>query len=157
MRTGRDDSAVEALPLRLIIVAAVAALSVVPAAEALEAMHDRDFVSRAGLLLDKVVRAAQIVSLEGPGSARTLELDFSSEGSVRAVLLSIGDDPGGARSCAVVLELSTGARLVRVAESPSAAMTSSHGGCLEVSSEQFSLHMEAALGQTACIVLVEVV
>lgn len=154
MRPSWDDRAVEAIPLRLMVVAAVAAMSVLPAAQALETMNDRDFVSRAGLLLDRVVRTAQVVCLEGPGSARTVDIDLSSDGSVRAVMLSVGDEPGGPGACAVVLELSTGAKIVRLAQSPGVAMTSPLGGSLEVRSERFSLRMEAAPSYSVCTVSV---
>lgn len=157
MRLNADDRALESLPLRLMVVAAVAALSVAPAVEALDTVRDRDFVARAGLTLDRVVRTAQAVSLEGPGSVRTIDVDLSSEGSLRAARLSIGDCPNGSSACAVVLELSTGVKLVKLAQSPWAAMTSSAGGCLEVTSERFSLRMEAVLGRGACVVSVEVV
>jgi hypothetical protein len=157
MRLSRDDRALESLPLRLLIVAAVAAMSVVPAADALETLQDRDFLSRAGLMMDKVVHAAQMLSMQGPGASVTVELDLTSEGGLRAVRLVIGDEPGGAYASAVVLELSSGARMVRQALDPPTSMTSVFGHGLDVGSQRLSLRMEARLSGDYCVVYVEVV
>lgn len=156
MRLSRDEAGLESLPLRLMIVAIVAAISVVPAAEALGALQDRDFVSRARLAMDRVVYTAQMLSMEGPGAARTVDLDLSSEGALRALRLVVGDSPGGAYASAVVLELSTGGRLVSLASDPSVAMCSLSGAGLEVTSERFSLRMEAGPADGGCVVLVGV-
>lgn len=157
MRISSDERAVESFPLRLMVVAAVAAMSIVPAAEGLEALRDRDFLSRAELAVDKVVRTAQLLSMEGPGAARTFGLDLSSEGSISAVRLVIGDVPGGPYASAVVLELSSGAKLVGVAHDPPAAMTSPFDIGLVVASDRFSLAMEAVMSDGACVIRAEVV
>lgn len=157
MTISSDRRALESLPLRLLIVAVVASMSVVPAAEALETLKDRDFLTRAGQAMDRVIFTAQVLATQGPGARRTIDLDLSSDGSLHAVSLVIGDSPGGAASRAAVLELSSGARLVRLAEDPPAAMTSPFGQGLEVHSSRFSLAMQTVLMDGACVVCVEVV
>ncbi len=157
MRLSHDQRALESFPLRLMIVAVVAAMSIMPAAEALGSLQDRDFLSRAGLMMDKVVWAAQALSMQGPGASRTVEVDLSSGGSLSAARLTIGDFPGGPCGNAVVLELSSGAKLVRLAQDPPAWMTSASGGGLEVESSRFSLFMEAVLMEGSFLVSVEVV
>lgn len=157
MRLSRDPEGLESLPLRLLIVAAVAAMSVAPAAEALDTLQDRDFLTRAGLTLDKVVHVAQMLSMQGPGAARTVDVDLSSEGGLRAVRLVIGDCPDGPRRYAVVLELSSGAVLTRSAEDPPACMTSLLCASLETRSTELSLRMQAQVIDGGCVVLVEVV
>lgn len=142
MRLSRDEGALEALPLRLMIVAVVAAMSIAPAAEALEVLQDRDFVSRARLAMDRVVHTAQMLSMQGPGAARTVDMDLSSEGSLRALGLVVGDRPGGAYANAVVLELSSGGRLISLATDPAVDMCSVCLQGLQVDSERFSLRME---------------
>lgn len=156
MRLSRDQRALESFPLRLMIVAVVAAMSIVPASEALESLQDRDFVSRAGLGMDKVVYMAQMLIMQGPGALRTVELDLTSEGTLSAVRIVIGDVPGGPYGNAVVLELSSGAKLVRLAQDPPACMTSTFGQGLEVKSCRFSLVMETVLSDGVCLVSVEV-
>jgi len=157
MRLRDDRRALESLPLRLMIVAVVAAMSIVPAADALESLQDRDFLSRAGLMMDKVVWAAQALSMQGPGASRTVEVDLSSEGSLSAARLTIGDAPGGPCGNAVVLELTSGAKLVRLAQDPPAWMTSAFGSGLVIEPARFSLSMEAEFLDGTCVVTVEVV
>ena len=157
MGISSDDDALESLPLRLLIVATVAAMSVVPAAEALDTLQDRDFVSRAGLTMDQVIHTAQMLSMQGPGASRMVEVDLSSDGSLKAVRLVVGDIPEGAYANALVLELSSGGRIIRTAQDPPVWMVSPSGDGLEVTSERFSLRMEARLSGDRCIVSVEVV
>jgi hypothetical protein len=156
MRLRGDCGALESLPLRLLIVAVVAAMSVAPAASALEALQDRDFVSRARLAMDRVVNVAQMLSMQGPGAARTVDVDLSSEGSLRALRLSVGDAPGGAYASAVVLELSSGGKLMSLADDPPVRMCSASMQGLTVTAERFSLRMEAQLVGGACTVVVGV-
>ncbi len=156
MRLSGDQRALESFPLRLMIVAVVAAMSVAPAAEALESIQDRDFLSRAGLMMDKIVYAAQMLVMQGPGASRTVELDLSSGGGLSAIRVTIGDTPGGPYGNAVVLELSTGAKLVRLALDPPAYMTSAFGQGLDVESCRFSLAMETLISDGECIVSVGV-
>lgn len=156
MRLSGDQRALESFPLRLMIVAVVAAMSIAPAAEALESIQDRDFVSRAGLMMDKVVYAAQMLVMQGPGASRTVELDLSSEGGLSATRVTVGDAPGGPYENAVVLELSTGAKLVKLAQDPPAGMTSAYGRGLEVELCRFSLVMEAFISDGECLVSVGV-
>ncbi len=153
----RDDEALESLPMRLIVVAVAAAMSIIPAAEALETLQDRDFVSRARLTMDNLVGVAQMLSMQGPGAARTVDVDLSSEGGLRALGLRVGDVPGGAYASAVTIELSSGASLLRLAQEPPVAMVSSEGGTLVVEAERFTLRMETALLGDERVVTVEVV
>lgn len=159
MRMGlsADARAVEALPMRLLVVAVVAAMSVVPAAQALETLNDRDFLARAELAADKVVAAAQMLSMQGPGASKVLELDLSSDGGLRISVMTVGDALGGPRASAVVLELSSGARIVRSAEDPPVSMTTDQGSGLEVRSDRPLLWMEAVAQGDWCAVVVGVV
>lgn len=153
MRLPRDAAALESFPLRLMIVAVVAAMSVAPAAGALEALQDRDFVSRARLAMDRVVHVAQMLSMQGPGAARTVDLDLSSEGGLRALRLRVGDAPGGAYASALVLELSSGGRLISLASEPPVRMCSASLEALVVDSERFSLRLEAQASGEWCLVV----
>jgi hypothetical protein len=152
-----DIRGLESLPMRLMVVAVVAALSVLPAANALESLQDKDFLTRAGLAANAIVTSAQILSMQGPGAARTLTLDLTPEGGLRVSKMLIGDIPGGPSSCAVVFELSSGARIVRLAEDPQAVMTSAAGRQLEVVSDSPALRMRAVAYEDWCAVVVEVV
>lgn len=152
-----DCSGLESLPLKLIIVAVVVAMSVVPASNALESMRDRDFLARAGAQLDTIVAAAQIVSAEGPWSVRTLEMDFRSQGSLSFSRLMIGDEVGGAACSSVVLKLSTGTHMIRSATDPPASLASPDGGTLVIESVEFDLRLEARLMAGMIVVVAEVV
>lgn len=157
MRLKEDLAALESLPLRLLIVAVVAAMAVAPAAGALEALQDRDFVTRSRLAMERVVHAAQMLSMQGPGAAQTVDLDLSSEGALRALRLRVGDAPGGPYANAVVLELSSGGVFISLADDPPVSMCSSSLGGLEIAAERFSLRLEARMTGGACLVVVGVV
>lgn len=157
MSISEDRDALESLPLRLLIVAVVAAMSVVPAAEALEAMEDREFVSRAGIAMDKLAITAQALSMQGPGASRTVEVDMSSAGSLKAVRLTVGDEPDGPCAGALVLDLSSGAKIIRLVQDPPVTMTSPAGLGLVVGSDRFSLRMLACIISGESVIMVEVV
>lgn len=150
-----DDSALESIPLRLMIVCIVAALSVVPAAEALQDLKSKDFVRRAALGLDQLVAAAEIVGTEGPGSVRTLSFDFGCRGPNKFQSLSIGDREGGPNATAVILELSTGAKMVRCANEPPVLLRSASGIGLTIFDPAPTIRLSCRLDGNTWHVLVE--
>jgi len=113
-----DRDGLESFPLKLMIVAIVATMSVVPASQALEGFRNRDFVARAELELESVISAAQTLMIEGPGSVRTLHLDFRGDGSLAFDRLSIGDTRGGPNMSSVVLRMIGGGVMARTATEP---------------------------------------
>lgn len=157
MRLGRDTGGLESLPLKLIVVAVVAAMSIVPAADALNALKDRDFLRRAETQLEDLVWTAEVVSLEGPGSSRTVALDFSGEGRLRFERLTLGDHRDGANCTAARLTLSTGASVVRTAELPSAPMCGPDGGAVVLSSPSATIVLRCVLDDTGQRILLGVV
>ena len=68
VRLTGDTRALEALPLRLLVIAIAAGLSVVPAAEALESLRDRSFLQRCETQLDTIIGTCQMISMEGYGA-----------------------------------------------------------------------------------------
>jgi len=152
-----DNSALESIPLRLLIIAVVAALSLVPAGEALETLKSRDYVSRATAQLERIVSAAQIVAVEGPGSVRTLALEFTGSGSAQFRSLTIGDRVGGANMSAAVLILTNGARIVRWADDPPATLRSAVGAGLQVTAPVSRMRMSCGFENASWFVLVELV
>lgn len=151
-----DCSALESIPLRLMIICVVASLSIVPAAEALETLKSRDYLRRVTLQLEQIVSAAEVVGVEGPGSARTISLDFTGGGSVRFQSLALGDRPGGPNSSSAVLTLSTGARIIRTASSPPTAIRSVQGSGLAMADSEAILRLSCQLENATWYVLVEV-
>lgn len=118
-----DDSALESIPLRLMIVAVVVSMSVVPASEALGTLRNGDFIRRAEAQLEVITSMAEVLAVEGPGGTRTVELDFSSAGSLRFQSMVIGDSEDGPNASAVVMRLSNGGTIVRTADDPPVAMS----------------------------------
>jgi hypothetical protein len=156
MRLGRDTRGVESLPLKLIIVAVVATMSVVPAADALNALRDKDFLRRAEAQLEELVWTAEVVSLEGPGSSRTVVLDFSSDGGIRFDRLTVGDHRDGPNQTAVRLVLSTGSSIVRITDMPPVPMSGPDGGAVVVQSTTATMTVRCAIEDGVQRVLVEV-
>lgn len=157
MRIRRNCAAVEGIPLKLFIAILVAGLSIVPAADALERLNAREFVKRAMLELNKVILAAQVLAIAGPGGVRTLSLDFSSDCDLSMEWLTIGDELGGPNMSSAVVRLSSGASLVRTGAEPPIWMKSPDGGPLQVQSEEFELRMSIILSDDYPFILVEVV
>ncbi len=136
-----DTRALEALPLRLLVIAIAASLSVVPAAEALESLRDRSFLQRCETQLDTIIGTCQMISMEGPGAVRTLLMDFRSDGRVRMASLSVGDgwrEPG---MTSVVMEFTSGAMMIRTASEPAVWITSEDHKGLRVNSQSFCLRV----------------
>jgi len=157
MTLGGDAQALESLPLKLIIVAMVATMSVVPAGEALDGMKTKVFLTEADLQLDRMATAAQIVAIEGPGSSRTLDLDFSSDGRLAFAKIIIGDAEHGGCMSAVILELTNGARLVRLIEDPPVWLRGPENSGLVVFTPEFELRMTLSVVNSTYCVVAEVV
>ncbi|MCJ7489039.1 MAG: hypothetical protein MUO87_02680 [Thermoplasmata archaeon] len=152
-----DRNALEALPLRLLIVAVVAGLSVVPAAGALQTLQDRSFLDRCAVQVESIVNTAQVVSLEGFGSRRTIDLDFCSDGSLRMNRLGIGGCWTDPTLSSVVLELSSGRKLIRSADEPFVWLATGSHECLETSSPLFTLSLTASWLDGGPLVVCEVI
>lgn len=157
MRIGKDVNALESLPLKLMIVAIVASMSVIPAGQALEGFRNRDFVMRAQLQLETIVSAAQTLMIEGLGGARSTHFDFGTEGSIRFGSLSIGDSRGGVNMSTVMLRLSGGANIIRTASEPPVWMMGKTGATLSVHTPMFDLRFTAQMDNRTTYVLVELV
>ncbi len=151
-----DPAGLESLPLRLMIVAIVAGLSIAPAAEALNALESRSFLQRCDFELEELVRASQAVLLEGSGSRRTVDVDLASDGALRVDAVMIGGEWGSPYMSSVVLELSSGRSLIRSANEPAVWLASSQLGRLEVRSDRFDVALAWELGDSGPVVVCEV-
>lgn len=137
------------------IVAIVASMSVMPAAEALESLRNGDFLRRAEAQLEVVISTAEVLAIEGPGGARVIELDFGSEGSLGFRSMMVGDSDGGPNVSAVVLRLSNGGTIVRFADDPPVMMTSPGGCGLLIASCSCTLRLSCEMCDAFPRVLVE--
>lgn len=155
MALRQDRRALEALPLRLLVIAVVAGLSVIPAAEALESLRDRTFLQRCELQLDTAIRTSQMIAMEGYGAVRTVQLDFRSDGKLRMASVTIGDGWGEPGMASIVLELSTGRRMIRTAMEPAVWITSETHQGLRVCSESFALRLTVAPHESVPIIVCE--
>jgi hypothetical protein len=151
-----DREGLESLPLKLMIVAIVATMSVVPASQALEGFRNRDFVARAQIELESIISAAQTLMLEGPGSVRTLHLDFRGDGSMAFDRILIGDTRGGPNMSSVVLRMIGGGILARTAIEPAVWIASGSMASLVVESPTCDLRMHAKQDGMTPYVLAEV-
>jgi hypothetical protein len=150
-----DNAGLESLPLKLMVVAVVASLSIIPAAEALNGMRTREFIRKAELQLATIVACVETLTVEGPGNVRTISLDFRGEGTVGFSRLTIGDAKDGANVSSIILELRSGAFIIKMADQPPAWMCSSAGRSLQISSPVLDLRMSSHLSDQTDYVLVE--
>jgi len=146
----------ESVPLRLMIICVVAALSVVPAAEGLQEMKSRDFLRRATLELERTISAAEVVGVEGPGSVRTVALDFTGGVSQRFLSLSVGDRQGGPNESTIIMKLTSGATVLKSASEPPACLRSSAGESLVITDPEPTIRLSCQLENCSWFVLVEV-
>jgi hypothetical protein len=137
------------------VVAVVASLSIIPAAEALDGMRTREFIRKAELQLATIVACVETLTVEGPGNVRTISLDFSGDGRVGFSHLTIGDAKDGANVSSIILELRSGALIIKMADQPPVWMCSSAGISLQTSSPVLDLRMSSLLSDQTDYVLVE--
>jgi hypothetical protein len=150
-----DDAGLESLPLKLMVVAVVASLSIIPAAEALDGMRTREFIRKAELQLATIVACVETLTVEGPGNVRTISLDFSGDGGVGFSHLTIGDAKDGANVSSIILELRSGALIIKMADQPPVWMCSSAGIGLQIGSPVLDLRMSSLLSDQTDYILVE--
>ena len=150
-----DCHALEALPLRLLIIAVVACLSIVPASDALESLRSKAFLQRCETQLEMAVRTSQLISMEGYGAARTVQLDFRSEGDLRMRSVTMGGGWGEPSMSSVILELSSGSRLIRTAVEPAIWMATENGTGLTLQAEMFDLRLTSASIEQGPLVVCE--
>jgi len=157
MSLKEDVQGLESLPLKLMIVAVVASLSIVPAAESLENLRTRDFLNRVELQLENIVSMAQQLAIGGPGGIRTIELDFTSKGKVSFESMALGDRSGGPNMSSVVIRFTNGAVMVKTCSQPQAWMRGEGDHGLIVDSASFDLKMSAHIDGRVEYILVEAV
>ena len=157
MSLKEDCAALESLPLKLIIVAVVASLSIVPASEALDNLRTNDFFNRVELQLDCIVTAAKLLAVGGPGGARTIALDFAGEGSVAFQRLTIGDVSGGANMSSVLVWFTNGAVMIKSCFDPAVWMRTKDGHGLVLESPRADLRLSAHIDGSTEYILLEVV
>ncbi len=150
-----DIAGVESLPMKLIIVAVVATMSVVPAAQALSGLENREFARRSEIQLELIVTAAQVLTVQGPGNARTLSIDFSTNGKLGFDRFTIGDRVGGPNSSSVILAFNNGAVMIRIADDPGCVICTSDMVGLTCTQCEFNLRMVAVLGNRTTLIVVE--
>jgi hypothetical protein len=156
MSLRQDRFGLESLPLKLMVVAVVASLSIIPASEALDSLRARDFARKAELQLGLVIGTAQVVGIEGPGSVRTLNIDLGGGSRARFASLSIGDHRGGANMSSAVLRLAGGGTTVRSASDPPVWMTDPDGESLVIDTPRFRLTLSCVFDNRTCHILLEV-
>lgn len=157
MSIKRNHDALESLPLKMMIVAIVASMSVIPAGQALDGFRNRDYMTRIQLQLDGVISAAQTLMIEGPGGVRTLHFDFKKDGQMGFEGLSIGDERGGPNMSSVILRLAGGGMVVKTATEPQVWMMGNSGSALTIFNPAFDLRLSAQLGNRTAYVLMELV
>jgi len=156
LRIQADRRAVETIPLRLMIIAVVAGLSVIPAADALDALRDRSFLDRCAVQMESLIATAQVVAMEGVGSRRSLELDLRSDGGVRLDTLRVGGGWTDQYMSSVVLELSSGRVMSRQADEPFVWLCSPSFGPLTTRSTVLTVSLTASESDGRRLVICEV-
>ena len=152
-----DHDGLESLPLKLMIVAAVASLSIVPASEALDNMRIKDLLNRAELQLDSLISTAKLLATGGPGGARTVQLDFTSDCRLAFERIVIGDGKGGPNMSSIVLSFTNGAVMVKTCLDPSVWMRDGDGHELVIESACSEVRLSAQVDGSAMFILAEAV
>ena len=152
----RDCAGLESLPLKLMIVAIVASLSIIPAAQALESMKNRDLFRKAEIQLGMIISSAEILAINGPGNIKTIALDFSGGGSLKFERLFIGDARDGANMTCVILRTTSGGAMIKSANEPAVWMTSPNQQRLEISVPTFNLRLTSMIMDSTTFVQAEV-
>jgi len=157
MTLSTDHGGLESLPLKLMIVAVIASLSIIPAGNALDKMRTRDYVNKVELQLEWVASTAELLAIGGPGGVRTIELDFTGQSGVKFESLTIGDEDGGPNMSSVVLRFLDRGVMVETCSDPPVWLRAKDGKGLVIDTPRIDLRLSAQLDGRTEYVLVEAV
>lgn len=112
-----DAEGVEGLPLRLLVAAIVAGLTIPTVVAGLTAYEAQQVELRTVQELDAVVRVAQQLYMSGDG-AQDVRVDLAGGVTVRVEYAAIGDAPGGPLAPSVRFKLSGQPEVFLLADPP---------------------------------------
>ena len=142
-----DNSAVEGLPIKLIITAIVLAITV-PIIFASLRSYDRASVEQQlASEIDRFIGLVQLTYTAGPGNSALIEFDVPSGTFTRVERISFGDAPGGAMISVIEYEIRGASPVPVVVESPNVPMMCSGNITFEIASGSYDIVAECLVSQ----------
>jgi len=138
----RNDRGVEGLPLRLIIVMVILAITI-PATLGSFRAYDRNRVETSLLSeIDVVTSAVKTVYTSGPGNSATIKFNPASGSMTGVESIIFGDVPGGDMVSAIRYKIQGRAERIVPVVSPNVPMSGANGAPLRLTSGNYIIKAE---------------
>ena len=137
-----DCRGIEGVPIKLLIVAIVLAITVPLIFSALRGFDRARVEQDLEAELEEFVSMVQVIYTSGPGNSVTIEFDIPGGAFTRVETVSFGDVPGGSMSSVIRYRLQGRAESWMVLENPNVPMTGLDNVPLEVASGHYEILAE---------------
>ena len=137
-----DSRGIEGVPIKLLIVAIVLAITGPLIFSALMSFDRARVEQGLEAELDEFVSTVQVIYTSGPGNSVTIEFDIPSGTFTRVETVCFGDVPGGSMSSVIRYRLQGRAESLMVLESPNVPMIGLDNVPLEIASGRYDILAE---------------
>jgi len=143
---GRDNKAIEGLPLTMIVVMVVLAITIPLIIGSLRA-YDRGRVEQElASEIDRFISMVQLVYTSGPGNSAVIEFNAASGSMTHIDSVIFGDEPGGSMASIIRYTITGRVEVMTLLESPNVPMMSSSNTSFEISSGNYKIMAECVFG-----------
>ncbi len=137
-----DPEGIEGVPIKLLVVAIVLAITVPLIFSALRSYDHARVEQGLEAELDEFVTMVQTIYVSGPGNGVTMEIDIPSGTFSRVETISFGDVLGGSMSSVIRYRLQGRAESLLVLKNPNVPMTGIDNSSLEIASGHYEILAE---------------
>ena len=139
---GKNNKAIEGLPLTMIVVMVVLAITVPLIIGSLRA-YDRGRVEQEiASEIDRFISLVQLVYTSGPGNSAIIEFNAASGSMAHIDYVIFGDDLGGNMASVIRYTIQGRAEVMTILESPNVPMMSSDNSTFQISSGNYRILAE---------------
>jgi hypothetical protein len=143
---GSNNKAIEGLPLTMIVVMVVLAITIPLIIGSLRA-YDRGRVEQEmASEIDRFISMVQLVYMSGPGNSVVIEFNAASGSMTSIDYVKFGDDPGGNMASVIRYTVQGRAEVMALLESPNVPMMSSDNTTFQISSGDYRILAECVSG-----------
>jgi hypothetical protein len=141
-----NNKAIEGLPLTMIVVMIVLAITIPLIIGSLRA-YDRGRVEQElQSEIDRFISVVQLVYTSGPGNSVVIEFNAASGSMTSVDSVKFGDDPGGSMASIIRHTIQGQAEIMTLLESPNVPMMSSGNTSFQISSGSYRIMAECVSG-----------
>ena len=143
---GKNNKAIEGLPLTMIVVMVVLAITIPLIIGSLRA-YDRGRVEQEiASEIDQFISMVQLVYTSGPGNSAVIDFNAASGSMTHIECVKFGDEPGGSMASVIRYTIQGRPEVMVLLESPNVPMMSSGNTSFQISSGSYSIMAECIVG-----------